>query len=68
MKDMREASYVIGIETFGDSLQGLLGLSHKNYIESVLERFNMHNCLAKIVPKQNLVSCNVQRIMWNERE
>ena len=43
MKDMGEASYVIGIEIFRDRSQGLLGLSQKGYIERVLERFNMNN-------------------------
>jgi len=32
MKDMGEASYVIGIEIFHDRSQGLLGLSQKAYI------------------------------------
>ena len=32
MKDMGEASYVIGIEIFRDRSQGILGLSQKAYI------------------------------------
>jgi len=43
MKDMGEASYVIGVEIFRDRSQGLLGLSQKGYVERVLERFNMNN-------------------------
>ena len=35
MKDMNEASYVIGIEIFRDRSQGLLGLSQKAYINRV---------------------------------
>ena len=46
MKDIGKASYVIGIEIFHDRLQGLLGLSQRNYIEKVLERFRMERCLA----------------------
>ena len=37
MKDMGEANYVIGIEIFRDRSQGLLGLSHKSYINRVLK-------------------------------
>ena len=33
MKDIGDASYVIGIEIFYDRSQGLLGLSQKGYIE-----------------------------------
>ena len=41
MKDMGEATYVIGIEIFRDRSRGLLGLFQKAYIKGVLERFNM---------------------------
>ena len=41
MKDMGEASYVIGIEIFRDRSQGVLGLSQKAYINKVLERYRM---------------------------
>jgi len=36
MKDMGKVYYVIGIEIFPDRSQGLLGLSHKAYINKVL--------------------------------
>lgn len=52
MKDMGEASYVIGIEIFRNRSQGLLGLSQKEYINKVLERFRMEKCSAGIVPIQ----------------
>ncbi|KAG6635812.1 hypothetical protein CIPAW_11G068500 [Carya illinoinensis] len=44
MKDMGEVSFVIGIEILRNRKQGLLGLSQKNYIERVLERFGMKSC------------------------
>ena len=50
MKDMGEATYVIGIEIFRDSSCGLLGLSQNRYIETILERFSMENCSASVVP------------------
>ena len=50
MKDMGEASYVIGIEIFRNRSQELLGLSQKAYINKVLERFRMEKCSASPVP------------------
>ena len=50
MKDMGDASYVIGIEIFRDRSRGLLGLSQKGYINKVLERFKMEKCSVGIVP------------------
>ena len=52
MKDMGEASYVIGIEIFRDRSQGILGLSQKAYIDKILERFGMTNCSSSPVPLQ----------------
>ena len=48
MKDMNEATYVIGIEIFQDRSRGILGLSQKVYIERVLERFKIENCSASV--------------------
>jgi hypothetical protein len=44
MKDLDEASYVLGIEIHQDRRKGVLGLSQKSYIEKVLKKFNMHKC------------------------
>ncbi|KAM1665198.1 hypothetical protein ACFXTN_040610 [Malus domestica] len=44
MKDMGEATYVLGIEIKRDRRRGLLGLSQKAYIEKMLRRFNMSSC------------------------
>ncbi|WVZ16815.1 hypothetical protein V8G54_009797 [Vigna mungo] len=61
MKDMNEASYVIGIEIFRDRSQGLLSFPQKGYINKVLERFRMEKCSPGIVPIQkgtSFVKCN----------
>ena len=50
MKDLSEASYMIGIEIHRDRSRRLLGLSQKNYIEKVLKRFNMQNCSSSVAP------------------
>ena len=44
MKDMGEASYVIGIKIHRDRSRGILGLSQETYINKVLERFRMKDC------------------------
>ena len=44
MKDLGEASYVLGIKILRDRANGVLKLSQRAYIERILKRFNMHNC------------------------
>ncbi|KAL0540172.1 hypothetical protein IC582_024402 [Cucumis melo] len=44
MKDMSEASDVIGIEIFRDRTHGLLELSLEVYINKVLQKFKMKKC------------------------
>jgi hypothetical protein len=44
MKDLGEASYVLGIEIHQHRRNEVLGLSQKSYIEKVLKKFNMHKC------------------------
>ncbi|RVW73223.1 Retrovirus-related Pol polyprotein from transposon TNT 1-94 [Vitis vinifera] len=43
MKDLGEASYVLGIKILRDRANGVLKLSQRAYIEKILKRFNMHN-------------------------
>src|ERR1044072_5174210 len=62
MKDMREASYVIGIKIHRERSRGILGLSQETYINKVLERFNMKDCSPSVAPivkgdKLNLSQC-----------
>ncbi|KAL0389043.1 UNVERIFIED_CONTAM: Copia protein [Sesamum calycinum] len=44
MKDLGEASYVLGLEIHRDRSRGVLGLSQKNYIEKVLKRYGIQDC------------------------
>ena len=41
MKDLREASFVLGIKILRDHSQGILRLSQESSINKVLNRFNM---------------------------
>ena len=38
-----EAPFVFGIQIHRDRTLGILGLSHRNYIEKVLKRFGMQD-------------------------
>ncbi|KAH9686891.1 hypothetical protein KPL70_014557 [Citrus sinensis] len=43
MKDLGDASFVLGIEIHRDGSRGILELSQRNYIDKVLKRFGMQN-------------------------
>ena len=68
MKDMGEASYVIGIEIFRDRSQGILGLSQKAYINKVLERFKMESCTPSPVPIQKGDNFSLSQCPKNDME
>ena len=44
MKDLGDASFVLGIKIHWDHSWGILGLSLESYIENVLKRYDMQNC------------------------
>jgi hypothetical protein len=46
IKDLGDASYVLGIEIHRDRTKGVLLLSQKSYIYRELKRYNMHKCSA----------------------
>jgi Reverse transcriptase (RNA-dependent DNA polymerase) len=41
MKDLDDATYILGIRIFHERSKRLIGLSQSTYIGKVLERFNM---------------------------
>ena len=41
MKDLGDASFVLGIQIHRDRSQDILGLSQRSYIEKVVKRFGM---------------------------
>ncbi|KAL0427793.1 UNVERIFIED_CONTAM: Retrovirus-related Pol polyprotein from transposon TNT 1-94 [Sesamum latifolium] len=43
MKDMGEASYILGIKIYMDRSRRMLGLTQSSYIEKVLKRFKMEH-------------------------
>ncbi|KAL6351159.1 hypothetical protein AAG906_031745 [Vitis piasezkii] len=43
MKDLGDASFVLGIQIHQDRSRGILGLSQRTYIDKVLQRYGMQN-------------------------
>ena len=52
MEDLGDAFFVLGIQIHCDRSKGILGLSQRGYIETVLKRFNMHFCSSCVAPIQ----------------
>ena len=50
MKDLKEVSYVLGIQILRDRPSGILRLSQQTYIERILKRFNMQSCSSGKAP------------------
>lgn len=50
MKDLREASFALGINILWDMTNYVLQLSQKAYIDRVLKRFDMYTCSLGNVP------------------
>ena len=71
MKDMGEASYVIGIKIHRERSRGILGLSQETYINKVLERFQMKNCSPSPSPivkddRFSLNQCSKSDLEWEK--
>ena len=50
MKDLGEASYLLGIKLFRDRKRRIMGLSQAAYIKKVLSRFSMDNSKKSLLP------------------
>ncbi|KAM7522860.1 hypothetical protein LguiA_012762 [Lonicera macranthoides] len=70
MKDMGEASYVLGVKILRDRSRKLLGLSQETYIRNVLERFQMQACkpIDTPVEKGNTLSLDMCPKTLDEKE
>ena len=56
MKDLGEASYILGIRIYRDRSQRLLGLSQGTYIDKFLRRFNMHDSKKGFIPMSSVIN------------
>ena len=50
MKDLGEASYVLGIQILRNIPSGILRLFQRTYIERILKMFNMKSCFSGKAP------------------
>ncbi|KAL0404050.1 UNVERIFIED_CONTAM: Retrovirus-related Pol polyprotein from transposon RE2 [Sesamum radiatum] len=53
MKDMGEASYILGIKIYRDRSKRMLGLTQSSYIEKVLKRFRMEHSKRGALPMRH---------------
>jgi len=56
MKDLGEATYILGIKIYRDISKRLIGLSQDTYIDKVLKRFNMQDSKKGFLPMSHGVS------------
>jgi hypothetical protein len=61
MKDLGEATYMLGIRIFRDRSKRLIGLSQSTYIGKVLERFNMQDSKRGFLPMSHGISLSVSQ-------
>jgi hypothetical protein len=61
MKDMSEASYVLGVKIIRDRAKRLLGLTQETYIKKMLERYHMQDSKPMDTPvdKSLSLSCDM---------
>ena len=70
MKDIGEASYVLGVKIFKDSSKQLLGLSQETYIQKMLKHYHMHGCKLMDTPVEKNLSLSLDMCLKtpNEKE
>ena len=56
MKDLGEASYILGIRIYRDRSKRMLGLSQSRYIETIVKRFGMENSKRGLIPMRHRIS------------
>ena len=56
MKDLGEASYILGMKIYRDRSKWMLGLSQSTYIDTVLKRFSMENFKKGYLPISHEIS------------
>jgi hypothetical protein len=50
MKDLREASYILGITIYRDSQRCLIGMSQRTYLDKTMKRFRMEQAKKGFLP------------------
>ena len=50
MKDLGEATYILGIKIYRDRSRRLIGLSQSTYLDKILKKFNMNQSKKWFLP------------------
>ena len=68
MKDLGEASFVLGIEIHRDRKREILGLSQKTYLKKILKKYGMHASKSTPAPIVNGDSFGKHQCLKNQYE
>nr|KYP41104.1 Retrovirus-related Pol polyprotein from transposon TNT 1-94 [Cajanus cajan] len=68
MKDLCEASFVLGIKILRDRSHGIIRLSQENYIDKVLDRFNMKDSKPRDTPIAKGYKFSLKQCLNNDLE
>ena len=68
MKDMGEASYVLGLKIVRDRAKRFLGLSQETYIKRMLERYHMQDSKPMDTPVNRSLSHDICPKTLEEKE
>ena len=56
MKDLGEASYILGIQIYRDRSKRMLGLSQSRYIDTIVKRFDIKNSKRGLISMRHEIS------------
>ena len=59
MKDLGEATYILGIRIYRDRSRRLLGLYQSMYIDTIVKRFGIENSKKGFIPNNHRHGCSV---------
>ncbi|KAK4382469.1 hypothetical protein Sango_2867900 [Sesamum angolense] len=68
MKDLGEASYILGIKIFRDKSKKILGMTQNSYVEKVLKRFKMEHSKRGFLPMRHGVKLSKKQSPKTDEE
>ncbi|MBT0647087.1 hypothetical protein KJJ93_29280, partial [Escherichia coli] len=68
MKDLGDATYILGIKIYRDRSKRLLGLSQSMYIDKILKRFSMENSKRSMLPFSHGIKLSKDMAPKTDRE
>ena len=64
MKDLGEATYILGIKIYIDRSKRFLGFSQSTYIENMLKRFSMDQAKRGFIPMMHGITLSMSLCPW----